>query len=94
MGEVGSDGPEFHREIGAYAASSGIDALFTLGGLAADASAAFGPAAQHFDALADLIIAVDSRITPDTTLLIKGSRFMKMERVVQHLMQQSPQEAH
>jgi hypothetical protein len=38
-------------------------------------------------------MAVDAILTPDTTVLVKGSRFMKMERVVQHLQQQSKIEA-
>jgi UDP-N-acetylmuramoyl-tripeptide--D-alanyl-D-alanine ligase len=85
MGEVGNEGREFHQEIGAYARQRGITQLFTLGQLAADASAAFGPQAQHFNDIAALLAALDATMTPDTTVLIKGSRFMKMERAVQHL---------
>ena len=85
MGEVGNEGREFHQEIGAYAQQRGITQLFTLGDLAADASAAFGPQAQHFNDIAALLAALDATMTPDTTVLIKGSRFMKMERAVQHL---------
>jgi UDP-N-acetylmuramoyl-tripeptide--D-alanyl-D-alanine ligase len=85
MGEVGNEGGKFHQEIGAYAQQRGITRLFTLGELAADASAAFGPQAQHFNDIAALLAALDATMTPDTTVLIKGSRFMKMERAVQHL---------
>jgi UDP-N-acetylmuramoyl-tripeptide--D-alanyl-D-alanine ligase len=85
MGEVGNDGPQFHQEIGAYARQRGITNLLTLGALAADASKAFGAAAQHFNDIAALIAAVDSIMTSSTTVLVKGSRFMQMERVVQHL---------
>ena len=85
MGEVGNEGSKFHQEIGAYAQQRGISRLFTLGELAADASAAFGPQAQHFNDIAALLAALDATMTPDTTVLIKGSRFMKMERAVQHL---------
>ncbi len=85
MGEVGDQGKQFHQEIGAYAAQRGITHLLTLGALAVDASAAFGGRGQHFSDIAALIAAVDLIMTPDVTVLVKGSRFMKMERVVQHL---------
>lgn len=85
MGEVGNEGCQFHREIGAYARQRGIARLFTLGDLAAEASAAFGPQAQHFIDIAALLDALDAIMTSNTTVLIKGSRFMKMERAVQHL---------
>lgn len=85
MGEVGNDGRQFHHEIGAYAQQRGITQLFTLGQMAAEASSAFGPQAQHFNDIAALLAALDAVMTPNTTVLLKGSRFMKMERAVQHL---------
>lgn len=94
MGEVGDEGRQFHQEIGAYAKQRGITRLFTLGGLAADASAAFGPQAQHFNDIATLLAALDVSMTPDTKVLIKGSRFMKMERAVQHLVGTSSEGGH
>ncbi|MDY7546491.1 UDP-N-acetylmuramoyl-tripeptide--D-alanyl-D-alanine ligase [Glaciimonas sp. CA11.2] len=85
MGEVGNDGPAFHQEIGEYAQQRGITHLLTLGALAIDATKAFGVSAQHFEDIAALIATADSLMTPATTVLVKGSRFMKMERVVAHL---------
>ncbi len=85
MGEVGKEGRKFHQEIGAYAQQRGISQLFTLGDMAFDASASFGPQAQHFIDIVALLAALDAAMTPDTTILIKGSRFMKMERAVQYL---------
>lgn len=85
MGEVGNDGRQFHHEIGAYAQQRGITQLFTLGQMAAEASTAFGPQARHFTDIAALLAALDAVMTPNTTVLVKGSRFMKMERAVQHL---------
>jgi UDP-N-acetylmuramyl pentapeptide synthase len=77
MGEVGTQGPEFHREVGAYARAKGIASLLALGEAAREAVQAFGPGARHFDKLEELIPNVAGR-----SILVKGSRFMKMERVV------------
>jgi len=78
MGEVGVQGPAFHAEVGRYAKDKGIDALLALGAATPDAVKAFGNGARHFDRTEDLVAkAKDAR-----TLLVKGSRFMKMERVV------------
>ncbi|MFI4939567.1 MAG: UDP-N-acetylmuramoyl-tripeptide--D-alanyl-D-alanine ligase, partial [Burkholderiales bacterium] len=84
MGEVGGEGRKVHEEIGAYARGRGIEHLVTLGDLARYCSGAFGAHARHFDDIELLKQAVDAILTPTTTVLIKGSRFMKMERVVQH----------
>ena len=94
MGEVGSDGPQFHEEVGAYAKARGIDRLLALGELARHSVQAFGSRAQHFADIDALNQAVDA-LAADATVLVKGSRFMKMERVVRHLVNQTPvQEAH
>jgi len=89
MGEVGNDGPKYHQEIGAYARQRGITNFLTLGALAIDASKTFGAQAQHFNDIAALLAAVDSIMTSTTTVLVKGSRFMKMERVVKHLVNEA-----
>ncbi len=85
MGEVGADGPAFHREIGAYAAERGIDALLCLGVATRDAAAAYGARARHFDAIETLIEACRAQLDAGGTMLIKGSRFMRMERVIRAL---------
>jgi UDP-N-acetylmuramoyl-tripeptide--D-alanyl-D-alanine ligase len=92
MGEVGTQGPEFHEEIGAYAASRGIETVLVTGALARHMT---GAGAQHFEQFDDLLAALDEQLRQmqqlgsksDATVLVKGSRFMKMERVVQHLVQ-------
>jgi len=93
MGEVGTQGREFHEEIGAYAQSKGIEQVLVTGELAAHMQ---GASVRHFENFGDLLAAVDAAATPDATVLIKGSRFMKMERVVQHLIgsQQANKESH
>ncbi|MES2104236.1 MAG: UDP-N-acetylmuramoyl-tripeptide--D-alanyl-D-alanine ligase [Pseudomonadota bacterium] len=92
MGEVGADGVAFHEEIGGYAKQRGIQQLFTLGALARHAASAFGPSAQQFDEISQLLAALDRSLAASSTVLVKGSRFMKMERVIQHLTQQTTQQ--
>ncbi|MES2046828.1 MAG: UDP-N-acetylmuramoyl-tripeptide--D-alanyl-D-alanine ligase [Pseudomonadota bacterium] len=94
MGEVGSEGKAFHQEIGAYARQRGVAQLLSLGDLAQDAALAFGDAARHFENIDDLQLALDACISSSSTILIKGSRFMKMERVVAHLTQQQSTGSH
>jgi UDP-N-acetylmuramoyl-tripeptide--D-alanyl-D-alanine ligase len=95
MGEVGEQGPAFHREIGHYARERGVARLYALGPLAREAVAAFGEGAQHFEAVEPLIAAVAGEAKAGTTMLVKGSRFMRMERVVQAIAGTTPgSEAH
>ena len=94
MGEVGDDGRAFHEEIGAYASARGIDHVLTLGQLAAATSHAFGAHAYHFDNIAALLEALDALAAPHAAVLVKGSRFMQMERVVAHLLGQPLQDSH
>ena len=84
MGEVGAQGPAFHREVGEYARTAGIDRLFATGALTREAAAAFGDEAAHFDTVEALAAALVSRLhgREGVTVLVKGSRFMRMERVV------------
>jgi UDP-N-acetylmuramoyl-tripeptide--D-alanyl-D-alanine ligase len=84
MGEVGSEGVAFHEEIGSYARTRHIDRLFTLGSLARHASLAFGSAGRHFDDVDTLNNELGSA-SVGASILVKGSRFMKMERVVERL---------
>jgi UDP-N-acetylmuramoyl-tripeptide--D-alanyl-D-alanine ligase len=84
MGEVGDQGPAFHAEVGAYAAECGIEALYTLGDLCLHAGQAYG-AAHHFDNMDSLVAAVASHGLQFQSIVVKGSRFMKMERVVEAL---------
>ena len=94
MGEVGNDGLQYHEEVGAYARAQGIDRLLTLGDMTSHASRVFGKGATHYDSMEQLNQALDAFFNNDATALVKGSRFMKMERVVQHLLGQHIQEGH
>jgi UDP-N-acetylmuramoyl-tripeptide--D-alanyl-D-alanine ligase len=82
MGEVGDQGPRFHQEAGEQARASGIEMLFTIGAQSAKAHAAFG-SGRHFETMDELNAAVIAQLPQSASVLVKGSRFMKMERVIQ-----------
>ncbi len=81
MGEIGEASGQYHDEIGGYAKSQGIDLLFGMGEACQQAVRNFGEGGRHFTDIEKLIVAVDKELGPEITVLIKGSRFMKMERV-------------
>ena len=85
MGEVGDQGPAFHVEVGEHARQQGIERLFTHGTLARHAVDAFGAGARHFDDMAALQAAACAALDEVASIVVKGSRFMKMERVLQAL---------
>ena len=85
MGEVGDQGPAFHIEAGQLAKQAGIESLMALGPQMQQAVVAFGAGAQHFDEMAALVAAVQARMGETASVLVKGSRSMKMEQVVQAL---------
>ncbi|NOQ49229.1 MAG: UDP-N-acetylmuramoyl-tripeptide--D-alanyl-D-alanine ligase, partial [Nitrosomonadaceae bacterium] len=84
MGELGENAVDFHERIGEEARLIGIDRLFTLGELSAHSAMKFGIGAQHFKCIEDLLTSVEALLAPNVTLLVKGSRFMQMERVVKN----------
>ncbi len=85
MGELGDKAAALHAEIGTEARYAGIRKLYALGTLSGNAVRAFGCGAQHFERIEDLLEALEGDLDEDTTVLVKGSRFMKMERVVKYL---------
>ncbi|MFT4560820.1 MAG: UDP-N-acetylmuramoyl-tripeptide--D-alanyl-D-alanine ligase [Gammaproteobacteria bacterium] len=85
MGELGPDTAQLHRDAGTLVRAAGIDRLYTFGDLAAEAGASFGRAAKHYDEIDGLIDDLISVSNHDATILIKGSRAMRMERVVHAL---------
>lgn len=96
MGEVGNEGPRFHAEVGDYARTRGIDTLYAMGELSTQAVQSFG-AGQHFKQVEALNAAVLAALPGLASVLVKGSRFMKMERVVQAVTahaQQNKEEHH
>lgn len=87
MGEVGDQGPSFHAEVGRYAHQLGITHLWCVGALSAHTAAAFGRSARHFQEVSELLGALSEAPQVDT-IVVKGSRFMAMERVVRALVTQ------
>ncbi len=85
MGELGPDAAQMHAEVGAAARHFGLDLVLTLGEHAARASEAFGPPGLHYTDADELVAAARRLLDPTVTLLVKGSRFMRMERVVGQL---------
>ena len=82
MGELGADAPRLHEELGSYARNAGVNRVLALGEHAALTARAFGAGAQHFATLEALVAALRPALGKGVTVLVKGSRFMKMERVV------------
>lgn len=84
MGEVGAQGPAFHREVGAYAQARSVQTLWVTGPLSLYAAQAFD-GARHFETVDDLVTALPE--APEcSAVVVKGSRFMKMEQVVSALL--------
>ena len=88
MAELGTDAPQMHAEIGAYAKQKNIDIFLSFGELSKQASATFGQNAQHFDALEALLDALRRHMRNEVTVLVKGSRFMQMERVANEIVKE------
>jgi UDP-N-acetylmuramoyl-tripeptide--D-alanyl-D-alanine ligase len=85
MGELGERAGQLHDEIGGYAKSQGVDLLLALGELAELAVRNFGSGGRHFGSVDTLVAALRAELDGSTTVLVKGSRFMRMERVVEAL---------
>jgi UDP-N-acetylmuramoyl-tripeptide--D-alanyl-D-alanine ligase len=85
MGELGADSPRLHEALGSHAKSAGIERVMTLGEQAALTAKAFGPGGRHYGRIEDLVIDLRAALGADVTVLVKGSRFMRMERVVEAL---------
>jgi UDP-N-acetylmuramoyl-tripeptide--D-alanyl-D-alanine ligase len=77
MGEVGAQSEAFHREVGSYAFSKQITNLYAIGEATKHAVEAFGAGGLHFDSIDELVANIQG-----SSILVKGSRFMRMERVV------------
>lgn len=82
MGELGANALALHREVGEKAKAACIDRLFCLGELSCETAKGFGQGAMHFERIEELLAELEQALGKDVTVLVKGSRFMQMERVV------------
>nr|WP_082708638.1 UDP-N-acetylmuramoyl-tripeptide--D-alanyl-D-alanine ligase [Thiobacillus denitrificans] len=87
MGELGDDAAALHAQIGLAARAAGVDKLLALGELTRETVGAFGAGAMYFERIQELLAELENELAPDTTVLVKGSRFMQMERVVNSFME-------
>jgi UDP-N-acetylmuramoyl-tripeptide--D-alanyl-D-alanine ligase len=87
MGEVGNEGPAFHAEVGRYARERGIQTVWTVGEACIHTAEAAGSEAKHFGSVPALVASLQA-LPACGSILVKGSRFMRMERVVQALQSQ------
>jgi len=87
MAELGPDADEFHRQVGRHARSVGIHRLFCTGEHSRQAADAFGDGARWHENIDDLVDQVLEELPGGdfVNVLVKGSRSMHMERVVQAL---------
>jgi UDP-N-acetylmuramoyl-tripeptide--D-alanyl-D-alanine ligase len=83
MGELGDASESLHAQVGLAARQAGVDRLFALGDMSVSAARAFGAGARHYERIEELLADLENDLAPDATVLVKGSRFMKMERVVE-----------
>ena len=82
MGELGDDAVELHQQVGAAAKSAGIDRLLATGDLSRNTVAAFGEGGAWYDSTNELSAALKALVDQGSNVLVKGSRSMRMERVV------------
>lgn len=94
MAELGADAEQLHREAGALARALGIDQLYALGDLAGLAADAFGSGGLRFDTAEALAAALAADLNSNDTVLVKGSRSARMERVVAALLGTAPGAPH
>jgi UDP-N-acetylmuramoyl-tripeptide--D-alanyl-D-alanine ligase len=85
MGEVGVNGEAFHIEVGRYAREQGVNRLLALGAMTKATVASFGQGGEHFSDVDMLLARLRDLPAGGATILVKGSRFMRMERIIQQL---------
>lgn len=91
MNELGADSRAYHREVGRFAAEQKVDLILTAGEKAGDIAAGAldaGARAKHFDTREELAEKVNSLLKAGDTVLVKASRSMEMERIVDKIMKE------
>lgn len=82
MKELGPDEQQVHRAVGKALKDAGVARLFAFGELSRHAADAFGEGGNWCASIDALISSIDAVLTADLNILVKGSRSMRMERVV------------
>jgi len=85
MAELGQAAPHLHEEIGHYAKAKEIDCFLSFGCLMSSAADAYGESGLNTEIMSELLARLTEEITVSSVILVKGSRSMRMERVVKHL---------
>jgi UDP-N-acetylmuramoyl-tripeptide--D-alanyl-D-alanine ligase len=83
MKELGEDSRKLHAEVGDAARALGVRRIFAVGEMSAYTVDAFGHGAMHFADRSALVKALRAELRPGVNCLVKGSRSMGMEKVVQ-----------
>lgn len=91
MGELGAHALDAHVDAGRYARAAGIARLYAVGAMTPHAVEAFGSGAEWFPDVAALSAHVRPRLAPGVTVLVKGSRSNRLERVVDALLASAAQ---
>jgi len=89
MGELGKDAQALHNRTIEYAIQKCIQRIFTLGELTGTAIKAYPEQGKNFDSTEQLVAALKPLLDKNTTVLVKGSRFMHMETVVHGLLEKN-----
>jgi UDP-N-acetylmuramoyl-tripeptide--D-alanyl-D-alanine ligase len=82
MGELGEQAPALHQRVGELARTLGIQRLYGFGELSRHTIEKFGRGGRHFENAESLIEALHECMHAEMTVLVKGSRMMRMERIV------------
>ncbi len=90
MKELGDDAAELHREVGEAVRASGVSRLFAYGDLASSAAEGFGEHATWYTSIDALVDELGAELSAGVSVLVKGSRSMRMERVVDALREPEP----
>ena len=85
LGELGPEAPELHHRLGQAAREAGVEVLYTVGTLSAEAGAGFGPGARHFPGQTELIATLRQDLDSGDLVLVKGSRRAALDRVADAL---------
>lgn len=85
MRELGPEADALHAEVGRRAREAGLEHLVAVGEHSRAAVAAFGKGGEHYADQPSLIAALAPRVGAGATVLVKGSRGSRMDRVVSAL---------